>query len=153
MNGWKYIMSIAIRTTSSRVIIFNHDAKVSTKRITHLKPGWVDMINEICCLYCLCMIQYVGCKPEIDWRWLALQTTWNNGYRDKKTGIPVYKAPFATHKLQKSVITNRIIMLKSDKNRTSTDSQSQQNSLDFWPYWKWSRACRKWWVICWYNWY
>ena len=97
----KYIMSIDQGTTSSRVIIFNHDAKVVSSAQKEFqqyfpKPGWVEHdANEIWLSVLSCMMQSMldaNIKPErIEGIGITNQRETTVVW-DKKTGIPVYKA-------------------------------------------------------------
>lgn len=97
----KYVMSIDQGTTSSRVIIFNHDAKVVSSAQKEFqqyfpKPGWVEHdANEIWLSVLSCMMQSMldaNIKPEqIEGIGITNQRETTVVW-DKKTGIPVYKA-------------------------------------------------------------
>jgi len=97
----KYIMSIDQGTTSSRVIIFNHDAKIVSSAQKEFqqyfpKPGWVEHdANEIWLSVLSCMMQSMldaNIKPEqIEGIGITNQRETTVVW-DKKTGIPVYKA-------------------------------------------------------------
>ena len=97
----KYIMSIDQGTTSSRVIIFNHDAKVVSSAQKEFqqyfpKPGWVEHdANEIWLSVLSCMMQSMldaNIKPEqIEGIGITNQRETTVVW-DKKTGIPVYKS-------------------------------------------------------------
>ena len=155
-------MSIDQGTTSSRVIIFNHDAKIVSSAQKEFqqyfpKPGWVEHdANEIWLSVLSCMMQSMldaNIKPEqIEGIGITNQRETTVVW-DKKTGIPVYKA-IVWQSRQTAEICNQL----KQNNHASMIREKTGLQLDpYFPatkirsYREWSTACREWRVTCWYN--